>query len=201
MKNIFTGLLFCLPLLLIGQSIEFNPTDDIYQEHPNDEFLGAAVIDIKNISGAPITLNYEVLSNTFLMDWTNTLCIGLDQCYNFIPESGTFGTLANEAESYISCSTSFWEYEGEGTVVFRVFDANDNTIADTISLTFNVLEAVTGTNNLVNDYNFKLSPNPISSDLNVVNTQLEDFEISIYNLGGQLILKESAIGKSWNGNF
>ncbi|MCR9290050.1 MAG: T9SS type A sorting domain-containing protein [Bacteroidetes bacterium] len=198
MKRIFTILSFCLPLFAVGQSFELDPSEDIYQEHFVNDYSGDDIL-VKNISNDPITVNFETLSNTFLGDWKGTVCAGPD-CFNHIPDTGTAGVILPGGEGFYQCSMFFGEFAGEGTLTIRFYDANDETIADTISLTYKV-EEITNTHNLANDYNFKLSPNPTMGTLNVVNDHIELYEVNVYSMTGQLILNEKVSGKSWNGDL
>lgn len=199
MKQIFTVLSLCLPLFAISQTFELDPSEDIHKEHLTNEYSGD-IINVKNISAVPIIVNYETLSNTFLEDWGCTFCAG-DGCFNHIPITETLGLIEPGQASFLNCSMFFGEYPGEGTVVFRVFDINNPTIADTISLTYVVTDESTGTNDLVNEFNFMVNPNPTTGVLNIVNEQLEQYEVNIYNLTGQLILNEKVSGKSWTGDL
>lgn len=199
MKRIFTILAFCLPLFAIGQSIELKPSDDIHREFLVNEISGDDIF-VKNISGAAMTINYERVSNTFLSDWGTTFCAGID-CFNHIPESGTLGSLANGESSYLSCATYFGDYDGEGTVEFKIFDANNPAIAETISITYTVTEEITNSKNVVNEYNFSVNPNPTTGFLNIENDKIEEYVVNIFSMTGQLILTEKVFGKSWNGNL
>jgi hypothetical protein len=199
MKRIFTILSFCLPLFALAQSFELDPSEDIYKEHLTQEYSGD-MINVKNISGATMTINYEALSNTFLDEWGCTFCAG-DGCFNNIPDTETLGQVEPGEASFMSISMYFGDYVGEGTVILKVFDANNPATADTISVTYKVTEESTGTNDLVNEFNFSVNPNPTMGDLNIINDQIEEYQVSVYSITGQLILNEKVSGKSWTGDI
>lgn len=199
MKRIFTILAFCFPLFAFGQTFVITPVTDFTEEYETNERSGNYFY-IKNVSGEARTLHYEKLSDTFLEDWNTTFCAGIN-CYTYIPEFEDFGEMADTTETFVNFTTNFGETTGEGTVVLRFFDPNDASYADTLSVTYTVVEGTSGTNNLVNNYNFKLSPNPTAGAINLLNDEIVNYHVKIYNLTGQLVLEEDAIDKSWDGNI
>lgn len=199
MKKIFTLLSLCLPLFVFSQTFQLEPSEDIYQEHLVNEYSGD-VINVRNISSEIITVNYETLSNTFLDDWGCSFCAG-DGCYNHIPVTETLGQIEPDKTSFLNCSLFFGDYPGEGTVVFKIFDVDNPSIADTISLTYKVTAEMTNTNDFANEYNFEVNPNPTTGFLNISNDQLEQYQVNVYTMTGQMILNEKVSGKSWSGDL
>lgn len=199
MKQLFTLFTFCLPLFICAQSFEISPSNEIYKEYHIGDFTSENV-SVKNISGEEMTVLFETLSNTFSENWDGALCAGVD-CFINIPPGGNLQSISDGEESVMGFTFNIKEDIGEGTIVFRVFNAENESISDTVSITYNITESPTSTSNLDNDFNFIASPNPTTGILNINNDQLNNYQIRINTLTGQLILNKKVTGKTWNGDI
>lgn len=84
------------------------------------------------MSGDAMTINYEMIENSFLSGWSATMCTSI-ACYPNPPQSDTLGTFAHEAEGFLNCHTGFWDFVGYVVISYKVFDANAPSIADTLT--------------------------------------------------------------------
>ncbi|RMG76781.1 MAG: T9SS C-terminal target domain-containing protein [Bacteroidetes bacterium] len=195
MKKVYTFIALFLPLFMMGQSLEISPAHSNYYEANTNDWR-TDYIHIKNVSGAPMPLRFQTLSNTFLSEWTSNMCAG-PHCYNYVPSGGDLGTIENGEETFLACSMGFWEGVGEGTAVFRIFNPNDPMIADTVSITYHVNNP-TGTRDFKNETNFRrISANPTAGELALQNEDAAPFELRLYDLVGRPVFQQQATGKIW----
>lgn len=195
MKLLLTSISLCFSLAMLGQSFEILPSTDVHLEYSINDYTGDD-ITVKNISDSPISLDFEIVSNSFLSGWNSSLCAGVD-CFTFIPEFGSLGEIQPGEDVFFSFGMNFGANAGVGTLVVNVFDPSDPDSANSFSLTYHVEGSTTGIQNLDTEYQFKVGPNPTFGPLQIENDLPGTYTVSLYSITGEPVFQETGIGAIW----
>ncbi len=182
-KHILNGLLLVFPLGLMAQGIKIMPKDTLEVNYKIEEF-GNDYIYVKNTSKNPMEIRYQLLKNSFVNNnWEATICTNIG-CYPNIPKKGSIGTIAVGERGFFNLHSDFKGHKGTGIVMIRVYDAKDESVADTLSFLYHVNLTAT-TQVFAGKYN--AYPNPASDVLTLETPgDLNPVSISISSLEGKL---------------
>lgn len=180
------ALLICLLLPLFGwsQVLQYSPNRKL-EKTVSQTYYDTEFIFIENISGSPITLEFEVIENTLLPDWSATICTNA-QCFNQIPKSSSLGSIGSGSEAYFSFNFAANETVGEGQIRFLITSPTNQELKDTVTFKYAVTE----------DGSVKAGPwaniNFAQGVLTVLleNPHLET-NMQVYNVEGKLIYDQT----------
>ncbi|MFT6717374.1 MAG: hypothetical protein ACJAUV_001308 [Flavobacteriales bacterium] len=195
MKKIYilSILAFTVSINTNAQNFNFTPTQHI-DEDVQAENYSRHEMDMMTRDLSGIQFKWELISNTFLSEWSYSLC---DQggCYVGIPPSGTMSPITDEQADngmtgFLILNLTASYYYGEGELVFYIYEAGNYANGDTATMYLNwadpsataIQEDVFG--------NVELYPNPVNNEL-VLNNIENMSHIEIIGATGQTVLTEN----------
>jgi hypothetical protein len=148
----------------------FTPSPSNFFESTNhvDDWV-SDYLYLNNNTGASMNLRYQTLSNTLnSIGWDVSLCTNLD-CHNFVPSSGTLGTIADGASGHLNVHVGFMGIPGTGEIRIRVYEYGNTSNADTLTFRYHatITTALSGfseNNKLALSQNY---PNPFSATTSI----------------------------------
>ncbi len=137
MKSIWLFIVL-FPIIGTAQTLQYSPNrkldKTVAEIYYNTEFMF-----IKNISDKAININYELIEDTFLPEWNASFCTNA-QCFNQIPNTGTFGSIAINEEAYVAFNFGANQTIGEGQLRFLISSPDNQDLNDTITFKYTVTE-------------------------------------------------------------
>ncbi len=201
MKQFFTLILILIfmTLQLNAQDLVVTPSDTIYGEYPFDAWV-ADYIYVQNDGDAPISVKFEMLTNTFPSGWTTNFCTN-EHCYNYIPSGGSLGIIAPGEEGSLTFVTGFWEVEATGECVVRIYKADEPSVADTVTVIYHVEDGLTAANEQFENIRFSFGPNPATDQLTVETPDIAEWEILIQDLSGKVLQRGLTSTGKWQADL
>ena len=117
MKLIFL-IAFLFPLIINAQIVQYTPNRKLVKT-VESSYYDTEYFYFKNSSTKEITLNFKVIESTLLPDWSATICTN-KSCFNTIPNSGTFGTIAANNKAFFAFNFAANQTNGSGIVRFLI---------------------------------------------------------------------------------
>lgn len=181
MKTLFAlSFIFLLSLDIQAQTLQYSPNRKL-EKTVSKVYYNTEFIYLKNISGQPLNLEYELIENTMIPEWSATVCTNM-ACFSTIPKFGSLGTLKPGEEGYFSFNFAANETLGNGQLRFLMTSPEVPTLNDTVTFNYTVTEdgsVAAGPWARVNFKNQILTV--LLSNPNLVAT------IELYNTNGNLI--------------
>jgi hypothetical protein len=137
MKLLWT-LLALVSFIGYSQVLTYSPNRKI-ERTVASTYYDTEFLFIKNISSKSIVLDFEVIENTLDPMWSATFCTNM-QCYSFIPDAGSLGSIEMEEEAYFSFNFSANEVLGSGQVRILITSTSAAELRDTVTFKYNVTE-------------------------------------------------------------
>ncbi|WP_066758877.1 hypothetical protein [Crocinitomix algicola] len=134
----FLTLLLSIPLFNFAQTLNFNPNVQVNKTIAQD-YYDTDFIYIENNSSKSLSLDFEVLDNDLLNEWSTSACTNF-QCFNLIPKVGSFGNLDPGSQGFLSLNLSANETLGTGSILFLITSPDDASISDTLRFEYTVTE-------------------------------------------------------------
>lgn len=137
MYRIFT-LIILIPSWCASQILEYSPNFKV-DKVVSEDYYDTDFIYVKNNTTKSLSVDFELLENTFLNEWSESVCTNV-QCFNTIPNGGTLGTLQSNGEGFVSLNFSSNQTLGEGKVILRITSPENPSLSDTLSFQYQVTE-------------------------------------------------------------
>lgn len=102
-------------------------------------YYNTEFIFITNISGQSLSLNFDLIDNTLLPEWSSTICTN-QTCYSSLPKNGSMGALTPGEDVYISFNMAANEAIGSGQVRYLISSSADTALHDTVTFKYTVTE-------------------------------------------------------------
>lgn len=136
-----------------------------------------------------ITFKWEVISNSFNLNWSYSVC-DYNGCYVGFPSSATMAPItatemSNGTFGFIKCNITCGAFYDEGMVQLYVYDSNDYNRGDTIS--FYIVWPTPVGSITEQNIQFSTNPNPVKNDLNISNNSSKKGAFVITNMLGEKI--------------
>lgn len=170
-----------------AQDFVYSPTQHIVDtvEAENFDYFQ---INITTPQPEAITFAWERISNTYPTAWTYSFC-DLGGCYVGVPTSGEMNhiTLADAqsgVEGFLKLNLTVAQNYGQGKLQLYVYDSNNYSRGDTVSIDLSWEGVQVGINEL-SENTVTLYPNPATDILNVNSTAAMNLEV--FNLSGTLV--------------
>jgi len=152
----------------------------------------SAQIDISNLVGTDLFLEWDAFDNTLNTSWDIALC-DYTSCYTGIPVSGVMTTISGGMNGFFKINVNPFNVLDSGQVSFSVYDAK-TMVADTV--TFKVVAKNNiGIDAVIVNLEIELYPNPASSKLNFKNVS-KSTRVDIYSIDAQHIASEVISNKN-----
>lgn len=168
------------------------------EHHPSQSITtndaGELYIMAKNTSANTITLDYELVSDTYNPAWTLLFCDhGL--CFTSLRQAGTMDPIpAGDSVMIYKVSLNTQGVADSGTATYRFWDSANSSNEDTISITFYVEQAV-GIEDEEIAQQVRLFPQPVSSELYLdLPASFTNVQADVYDLSGSRVLSSSLSG-------
>tara|TARA_B110000483_G_scaffold241904_1_gene326126 strand:+ start:567 stop:1235 length:669 start_codon:yes stop_codon:yes gene_type:complete len=184
LKLILSTLAIALASVTYAQTFECIDKSALIEVDLNS--YNSAQIDISNLLGSDLFLEWDAFDNTLNPGWDIALC-DYTSCYTGIPDSGTMTTLPGGINAFFKINVNPYDALDSGEVSFSVYDAK-TMVADTV--TFKVVaKNNVGIRSVENDTPIDLYPNPAKDNLNFTNVS-KSTKVDIYSVDGQHIASE-----------
>lgn len=179
MKQITTLILLLISFGSIGQS--FSCSDESLTMDAEMETYTSAQIDMDNLLGGDLFLEWEVIENSFNPNWDIALC-DYTNCYTGIPASGVMTPVPAGMKGFLKITLNPFSIQDSGEVKFRVYDAK-SSLEDTVMFKVRVINTTSVKE--VNKNELTIYPNPSNGDFFIKSTARSVGKL--YNvLGGEL---------------
>lgn len=147
---------------LSAQSFSISPSASLTAQLGANDYA-ALQIDLKNETGAVLSLDWELVSNNLNPAWSVTLC-DYQACYAEIINSRTMDPVPPAASGLLRLSINAMGYSGQGDCSFDVWVSGDISSKQTLTFSFDVL---TGVDDIASPASFDLFPNPVSQEIHL----------------------------------
>ena len=137
----FSLLFFLLSANCIAQSIIYSQ-GKVLEKIISTSYYNTEYLYLNYTGSSPITLNFELIESTIPLGWHATGCTNI-VCYIKVPDDGTFGTLQEGGQAYMSINLAANDIVGDATIKFTVFEAGKETERDTITFIYHAIEEST----------------------------------------------------------
>lgn len=171
-----------------AQSFTISPSNSISATIDTDGYRDMT-IDMDNISGTDLVLEWELVSNSFPQDWGVTLC-DYQQCFANIPASRVMEPVPANGKGYIKLSILPYQTVGTGVMEFDVWDTTDKQgTLQRISFDVNTVLGLDD-NDLSN--NVSVYPNPAQDFviLKAQNGSLDAGTVTLTDMTGALVRQQ-----------
>lgn len=182
--RLLAAFLAFLPSLLFAQSFEIESEVDTIKQAITLDAYNDIHVDIKNMTEGEVTLGWEVINRSEIKGWDFSLC-DLGNCHVGVPESGEMWAMDTETKAFLKISANPKGMAGMCMFTFRVFDKDNPSDADTITM---VADAVVGVPAMVT-MNQSLFPNPATDRVQVSSEEVIT-GLELFNTMGQLVLSQ-----------
>ena len=179
-------LLFYLlcPLISVAQSLNYLPSLHL-NKVVDQYYYNTEYIYIENTTENSLNLTYKLVDVEVEDDWSVTLCTNA-QCYNFLSESGSLGTVMPGEKAFMSINLSANQTIGEGKIRYAISSLDGKTVNDTITFEYTVTESG---KEIAGPW-ATITFNQDNLTVFLGQTALESY-IQVYNIRGKLIIDSS----------
>jgi hypothetical protein len=147
-------------------------------------------INFNNAFQQPITLGWEETNRSYPQGWLMTVCDN-NLCYTIPHAADTMAEVAQGGYGFLKLTCTPLEIAGTGTVSYHVYDISNPIYSANVTFNFNVIS----TSVTVDQASalFSVTPVPAHDVLNLSarNGLLDNGNVQIYDLSGQLMLNEN----------
>jgi hypothetical protein len=139
MKSIvFVFILSFLILDASAQVLSYSPNRKL-EKTVSAVYYNTEFIYLTNITSQSITVEYELIENNLLPEWSATICTNM-ACLGAVPKFGSLGTLKSGDEGYYSFNFSANETLGNGQLRYLITSPEMPTLKDTVTFDYTVTE-------------------------------------------------------------
>jgi len=126
----FAGIFLFSSVMVFSQPLTFSP-GKILERTVDPDYYSTEYIFISNNSDTPLTVNFTLLDADVPADWSATGCTNTF-CYIKVPDDGSFGTLGQYDEGYISINLAANGKEGDAEISFVISIDEIPEFSDTV---------------------------------------------------------------------
>lgn len=177
MKYFYSILVLLAPSLLLAENIKFSVDRDTLSTTLRSEGYHDTNVDILGLPEEVTYLSWEVLDRKENDGWDLSVC-DYGSCYIGVPKGGDMDSATSADDVFMKFTVNSMGKADECWYTLRVYDRNEPTNADTITLVFKAWPTSVGE---VNQEAFSLYPNP-STGLVTLNLDRDLDEITQFHL-------------------
>lgn len=156
MKYFYSLLTLLIPGMLLAENIRFSEDSDTLTSTMKTEGYYDADVDILGIPEQTMHLSWKVLDRKENKEWDLSVC-DFGACYIGVPEGGDMDPATSADDVFFKFTVNPMGKADDCWYTIRVYDKNDETNADTITMLFKAQPTSVGE---INKEVFSIYPNP-----------------------------------------
>ncbi|MGZ5244262.1 MAG: T9SS type A sorting domain-containing protein [Bacteroidia bacterium] len=134
---------------------------------------------------------YKKISDSLDPNWFVTACFNGD-CRNELEQGGKFLSEfgLNDTTCFIAFHVESHDINGKSRIRYKVINSKDSTDQAILDVTVTYISTTGFEQTAAEGLQVKCYPNPASQFVNIYTGIISDFEVSIYNLQGKILLNQ-----------